>query len=137
MNLEVAEIIRSRIRADKIIPDLWDLGYKFYIIRIVRLQATCFMSWVFFMQAIESYRFEANTRANGMAGGQGRLAWALARLGLLFLLLITPWLDICTPFAYFVYFFMFSHIFMFIDFNNFFLNIKKSWKIFSFFLHFF
>ena len=72
MKLEVHEKIRSGIRGYKIIPDFLELGYTFYIIGIVRLQATFFMLWVFvFMQAIASYRFKAYTRANGRSWRTG------------------------------------------------------------------
>ena len=133
MKLEVHEKIRSEIRATEILHDLWELDYVFYIIGIVRFQATFFMLQVFvFVQRIESYRLKQK-HAHMEAGGQGWSALGLARLGPACFVFHTPHIPICTPFAYFIYFLYFLIFFMFIDFNIFSEHQKIMKNIFFIF----
>ena len=142
MKLEVHEKIRSRIRAAKILSDLWELGYKFYMVGIVRLNATSFMLWVFvFVQALASCRFVLSARrrrswrtrtklCSGLFGSFGLFAFTIHTPRLTF----TP-LDLFVLF--FIFFFSYFHIYCFYLFfqNN--KNPKNNFFIFYNFILFF
>ena len=140
MNVEHAVKIRSEIRATEILPILWELDYKFYIIGIVRFQATFFMLQVFvFVQRIARYRFEAKNARRRELEDRDDLSWALARLGLLFWL-STPPDPLSTPPLLILFIFIYFLIFLcLLIFNNFFWtlkNHKNHEKYFLYFLHF-